>query len=144
MTTLMQTQRNGLSRMIDDMFGDFGLTPVVSRRALSGYQPSVNIIESDNDVRLVFEAPGMKKEDFRVVIKDGNLVVTGERSFVIDDQKERVVHREFGDSRFTRSFTLSDLINTDSVKADYSQGLLTVTLAKREEAKPREIEISVN
>lgn len=144
MTTLMQTQRNGLSRMIDDMFGDFGLTPVVTRGALNGYQPSVNIIESDNDVRLVFEAPGMKKEDFRVVIKDGNLVVTGERSFVIDDQKERVVHREFGDSRFTRSFTLSDLINTDSVKADYSQGLLTVTLAKREEAKPREIEISVN
>ncbi|MDX9858956.1 MAG: Hsp20/alpha crystallin family protein [candidate division Zixibacteria bacterium] len=144
MTTLMQTQRNGLSRMIDDMFGDFGLTTVVSRRALNGYQPSVNIIESDNDVRLVFEAPGMKKEDFRVVIKDGNLVVTGERSFVIDDQKDRVVHREFGDSRFTRSFTLSDLIDTDSVKADYSQGLLTVTLAKREEARPREIEISVN
>ena len=140
----MMQHRNGFGRMIDDMFGDFSFGPVVTGRYPGSFQPSVNIVESDDDVRLIFQVPGMKKEDFKVVIKDGTLTVSGERGFEIDNEKQRLVHREFGDSRFSRSFTLSDKINTDSVKADYSQGLLTVSLAKQEEAKPKEIEVSVN
>jgi HSP20 family protein len=142
MTTQM-IRRNGLSRMIDDMFNDFGFAPVVTGRIPVGYQPAVNIVEGDQDVRLVFEVPGMKKEDFKVTIKEGVLTVSGERTFTVDDQKQSVVLREFGDSRFSRSFTLSKDINTDSVTADYSQGLLTITLAKLEQAKPKEIEISI-
>lgn len=143
MTTLTHN-RNGLTRMIDDMFTDFPFTNRANGRVCVGYQPAVNIIESDEDVRLVFEAPGMKKEDFKVTIKDGALTVSGQRSFVIDSEKQRLVHREISEAKFSRSFTLSDKINTDNVKADYSAGLLTITLAKQEEAKPKEIEISVN
>lgn len=144
MTKLMINQnRNGLSRMIDEMFNDFGFAPTVAGRETQTGQPRVNIIENDEQVRLVFEVPGMKKDDFKVVIKDGNLIVSGERKFELNEEKDRYVHREIGNARFSRSFTLSDKINTESVTADYNQGLLTISLAKQEEAKPKEIEISV-
>lgn len=142
--TNLTNHRNGLSRMIDDVFTDFPFATRTNGRVCVGYQPAVNIVESDEDVRLIFEVPGMKKEDIKVMIKDGALTVSGQRSFVIDSEKQRLVHREIAESSFSRSFTLSDKINADNVKADYSQGLLTITLAKQEEAKPKEIEISVH
>ena len=110
----------------------------------SNFVPKVNISEDDSNVRLTFELPGMEKGDIKVIVQDGILTVSGERKFEKKEETDKYVRSEIRAGSFSRSFTLSDTVNHETVSADYKNGLLEVSLAKKEETKPREIEVKVS
>jgi len=106
------------------------------------WAPSVDIYENKDQIVLEAELPGMKQEDFDLTIENNVITLRGERRFEKTDDSDNYhrVERSYGS--FTRSFTLPQTVSAEEAKAEYSNGVLRVTLPKREEAKSRRIEIS--
>jgi len=132
--------RDEIDRLFDSTFGDFARLPSV----FSGWTPAVDLIETKDNVVVRAELPGMKREDIEVTLHEGALNIAGERK---SDRKveEGGLHRSerfFG--RFQRTISLPAPVAADKVKADYKDGILTVTLPKTEEAKPKQIDVSVS
>lgn len=107
------------------------------------YMPRVNIRETEDDVTMVFELPGMAKEDIKVTVENNVLTVSGQRKEAEADEKATFVRNEILGGTFSRSFTLPRTVDTGKIEADYSAGLLTVHMARKEEAKPKQIEVNV-
>ena len=111
---------------------------------LTGWTPALDVQEDKDKFTIKVEVPGLKREDIDVSLQDDALVISGERtSEKIEEDVE--IHRQerlFG--KFQRALTLPEPVATDKVKADYKDGVLTVTLPKTEEAKPKKIDVSVN
>ena len=105
------------------------------------WSPSVDIYENKDSIVLEAELPGMKPEDVNISIENNVLTVHGERKFEKKDEKDNFhrVERSYGS--FTRSFTLPPTVSSENVDAVFENGILRLTMAKREEAKPRRIEI---
>lgn len=111
---------------------------------LSGtWTPSVDIYEDENSIVLEADLPGIKPEDFKLSIENNKLTLSGERKFEKEEKGENFhrVERSYG--TFTRNFTLPSTVNVDEVKADFKDGVLRVTLPKREEVKARQIQVTV-
>lgn len=107
-------------------------------------QPSVNVIETEDDFRIEVAAPGLTKEDFDVNIDKKVLTVSAETKQTETEGTEKYTRREFSYSSFKRSFNLPDAVNEENIAAEYENGVLILSLPKREEAKPqpaRQIEI---
>ncbi len=107
------------------------------------WTPGVDIYEDENSIVLEADLPGVKAEDFRLSIKNYKLTLSGERKFEKEHKGENFhrVERSYGS--FTRAFTLPSTVNVDSVNAEFKDGVLRVTLPKREEVKARQIEVTV-
>jgi HSP20 family protein len=105
------------------------------------WSPSVDIYENKDQIVLEAELPGMKPEDVNISIENNILTIHGERRFEKKDEKDNFhrVERSYGS--FTRSFTLPPTVSSEAADAVFENGVLRLTLAKREEAKPRRIEI---
>jgi HSP20 family protein len=106
-----------------------------------GFLPACDIWETDGDVVIALDAPGLHPENISAEVVDGQLVVTGERTAT----SEGVVRRyrtERWQGRFVRSFSVPQGIDGDAISADYQDGVLTVTLPKPEAAKPKRITIN--
>ncbi|WP_372948517.1 Hsp20/alpha crystallin family protein [Mariniphaga sp.] len=109
--------------------------------------PAVNVKESDSDFKIEVAAPGLKKSDFKLNYDKGRLTISSEKS---DEKSEKngkeVTRREFSYQSFQRSFTIpDDIVNADKISAKYKDGILHVTLPKREEAKVKTVkEIKVS
>lgn len=99
--------------------------------------PATNIRESGDDFVIEVAAPGMEKSDFEVNVDNGVLSIGYEREEKHENEGEEYTHREFGYSSFRRSFTLPDTIDGDKVDAKYKNGVLYVTLPKKENAKKK-------
>ena len=108
------------------------------------FMPKTNVEETEDNLSLVFEIPGMDKKDIRVTVHENVLTVSGERKMEASNQENGFMRSEISTGTFSRSFTLPDTVNTESVSADYRQGMLYVKLAKKEEVKPKEIEVQVS
>jgi len=108
------------------------------------FSPAVDIHETKDQVSLVFELPGMDKKDIKVWVENNILTVSGERNLRREEKETDYLRSEIVDGSFSRSFTLPESIDVSKISADYKDGLLTVTLARAEEAKPKEIEVKVN
>ncbi len=107
--------------------------------------PAVNIKETNEEFVLELAIPGMKKSDFIIDVENKILSVASEVRIENEETKQNYTRREFGYSSFKRTFTLPDSVESDSVKGTYKDGILMITLPKREEAKqkpPKRIEIS--
>lgn len=109
--------------------------------------PAVNVRENDNEVVIELAAPGMKKSDFNVNYDNGRLTISSEKKDEKTEKEgEKISRQEFNYQSFQRSFNVPEnMVDTDKINAKYSDGILHVTLPKREEAKPRpskEIKIS--
>jgi HSP20 family protein len=108
--------------------------------------PAVNVIENDNEFAIELAAPGMKKDDFKINLDDNVLTISSEKKMENEEKKGQYSRREFSYQSFQRSFTLPEYIaDREKVTARYTDGILTISIPKREEAKPkpaREIEIS--
>ena len=106
--------------------------------------PAVDIRETENELVVKADVPDLKFEDIDVRMENGTLTLRGERKF--EEKKNEGgwhrVERSYG--TFERSFTLPDSVNPEGVKADYKAGTLTVTLPKKEIAKPRQVKAHVN
>lgn len=101
--------------------------------------PAVNIIESETNFVLELAAPGRKKEDFNIEINDNILTVSSEQKSETEekDSKGKYTRREFSLNSFKRVFTLPETIDEDKINAVYNDGLLELTLPKKEEALPK-------
>lgn len=130
-----------LHSVLNDWFDGDGAS-VESRT--STWHPAVDVLEGKDAYLIRAELPGMKKEDIHVELKDGSLVLSGERKAdaLADGVKYRHVERVA--AKFWRSFSLPETIKQDSIEATYKDGVLEVRIPKAEEAKPRQIEISVH
>jgi HSP20 family protein len=109
----------------------------------SAFAPPVDVYEDEHSVVLKIEVPGIDEKDIDVRIENNTLSVHGERKFEKEEKEEnyRRVERQYGS--FTRTFTLPNTVDQESVQANYDKGVLKVKLAKKAEAKPKQIKVNV-
>jgi HSP20 family protein len=109
----------------------------------TGFAPAVDVYEDEHNVTLKIEVPGIEEKDIDVRIENNVLTVHGERKFEKEEKEEnyRRIERQYGS--FTRSFTLPNTVDTEKVNANYDKGVLNITLAKKAEAKPKQIKVNV-
>lgn len=110
---------------------------------LSGWTPPLDVFEDKDNFIVKAELPGMKKEDIEVSLHDGSLSISGERKSETKHEDAELYRTERFFGRFQRTVTLPAPVAADKVKAQYKDGILTVTLAKTEQAKPKQIDVSV-
>src|ERR1700682_656872 len=109
----------------------------------SSFAPAVDVYEDEHNVTLKIEVPGIDEKDIDVRIQDNTLTVHGERKIEKEEKEEnyRRVERQYG--TFTRSFTLPSSVDPAQVNAQYDNGVLKISLAKKAEAKPKQIKVNV-
>ena len=108
------------------------------------WTPAVDIFETENhDLVLKAELPGMSREDIEVTVENGTLVLKGQKKFdtEVKDEHYRRIERSYG--QFYRSFTLPNTVDATRITAAYKDGVLTIRLPQREEAKPKQIAVNV-
>jgi HSP20 family protein len=105
--------------------------------------PAVNIAENDNEFHIELAVPGLKKEDFKINLDKNILTVSAEKKAENTAEAKKYSKREYSYSSFVRSFTLPDSVDHSKIEADYTDGILKLTVAKREEAKFQSREIAV-
>jgi HSP20 family protein len=124
---------------LNRMFSDF-YEETFSR----AWVPPVDIYETDgHEVVLKAELPDMKREDINVTFENGVLTLKGERKFEQDVKKENFQRIERRHGSFSRSFTLPNTVDAGRINASYKDGVLTIRLPQREEAKPKQIAVNV-
>lgn len=107
--------------------------------------PPVDIYENDqHEIVIKAELPGMSKEEIDLRLENNTLTIRGERRRETESKEDQYHRVERAYGAFSRSFTLPSSVDSGKVKADYKDGVLTVTLPPREEAKPRQIQVQVN
>ncbi|MFZ2525154.1 MAG: Hsp20/alpha crystallin family protein [Candidatus Ferrigenium altingense] len=112
--------------------------------AVADWAPSVDISETDSAYLIKGEIPGVKKEDVKVTIQDGMLTIQGERRQEKEEKGKKFHRIECSYGSFARSFRVPSDADESSVKAEFKDGMLNVTLAKSEKAKPKSINVSVS
>ncbi len=105
----------------------------------SGWSPALDLYQNNDDVIALVELPGMRKEDIEISLHDGTLTISGERKSETSDGAAERTERYVG--KFRRSITLPARVDASKVSATYRDGILTVTLPKAEEAKPKQIQV---
>ncbi len=107
------------------------------------WTPPVDIVENENELVLTADVPGVKMDAIDIKLEDGTLTISGNREFV-SEKKEGGYHRmERAYGKFQRAFSLPESVDAEKVAAAYDNGVLRVTLPKKEIAKPRSIKVSV-
>ena len=126
-------------RVFEDAFTRMLSEPRTARP----WSPAVDIYETENELVLKADLPDVKLENIDVRVENGTLTIKGERRFE-QEEKSKGFHRiERSYGAFTRSFAVPATVETDKVAADYRDGVLTVTLPKKEAAKPRQVKVAV-
>ncbi len=139
------TNTKAFGHVIDELFNT-KISDLV-QTDFSFSKPSVNIIENDDNYKIEVAAPGLKKGDFDIKVENKQLIIkaSNKNESAESETDTNYRRREFNYTSFSRSFHISDKIDSEKIGAHYEDGILTVTLEKREEAKdkgPRTIEIS--
>jgi HSP20 family protein len=106
----------------------------------SGWSPALDLYQNNDSVVAIVELPGMRKEDIEISLHDGMLTISGERTSEVSEG-EKAERTERFSGKFRRSITLPARVDAGKVSATYKDGILTVTLPKAEEAKPKRIQI---
>jgi HSP20 family protein len=134
-----------MNRLFDESFrGHTGTGGHEDDWALGGsWAPTVDIYEHDNTIVLKAEIPGVDPKDVDIRVENNTLTLRGERK-VDQEVKHDNYHRvERAYGQFSRSFTLPNTVDTEKIQAEYKDGVLKVALPKREEAKPKRIQVDV-
>ena len=110
---------------------------------LTSWAPAVDIFETEHELVVKADLPDIDAKDLDIRVENNILSIRGERKFEkkVSEDKYLRVERAYGS--FSRSFSLANTVNSEAIKADYSNGVLTLTIPKREEAKPKQIKINV-
>lgn len=144
-TTNSATHLPTWSSLFDDFFNR-DLTSVFSQNFNTGISlPKVNIRETADAYFVEMAVPGLKKSDFQIDLENQLLSISTEVEEKSEENEENYTRREFGYSSFKRSFTLPETVDEEKIKANYKEGILSIHLPKKEEAKqkpPRNIKIS--
>ncbi len=105
----------------------------------TGTMPPVNISDNDAAYTIEFVSPGRTKEDFQLNLEDGRLTVSSEKNKEVTEEKKQFSLKEFSLTPFTRSFTLPEEADQNAINAGYENGILTITISKREDVKLRKV-----
>jgi HSP20 family protein len=127
-----------LNRLFSDFFGR-----AMQEQNLTTWAPAVDIYEGRNELVVKADLPDVKPEDLAIRVENNILTIRGERKFEkkADEKNYLRVERAYGS--FARSFSLANTVNTEAIKADYKDGVLTLNIPKREEAKAKQIKVNV-
>lgn len=143
MRTLTSSPRtNDFQEHFNRMFNDaFGRTREESN--LTTWAPAVDIHESEHELTVKADLPGIDAKDLDIRVENNILTIRGDRKFEkkVNEDSYLRVERAYGS--FSRSFSLANTVNSDAIKADYQNGVLTLVVPKREEAKPKQIRVTV-
>lgn len=121
------------------------LSRLFSEPASRPWSPAVDIFETENELVLKADLPDVDAKNVGIQLENNTLTLKGERKFESENATQKGFHRiERSYGKFVRAFSLPDTVQGDQVKADFKNGVLTVTLPKKEVAKPRTINIQVN
>jgi HSP20 family protein len=132
-----------LASLHEEMDRMFDFSPFFrSTGSFSRWSPAVDVYQDRDQFTVVAELPGMKKEEIEISLHDGALTISGERKREDSNKESYRTERYVG--RFQRSLTLPAAVDANKVKATYQDGILKVVLPKAEEAKPKQIEVSVS
>jgi HSP20 family protein len=136
----LSSLRDELDRLFESPWAELSR----NSQLLSGWTPALDVCEDKENFIVKAELPGMKKEDIEVSLHDGSLSISGERKSESKHEDAEVYRAERFFGRFQRTVTLPASVAADKVKAQYRDGVLTVSLPKTEEAKPKQIDVSVS
>jgi len=129
------TTNRAFDRLVQQFFAPSNGEPV-------SWAPAVDVTEDDQAVKLQVELPGVNPADVNITVANGVLTISGEKKSDREDKQDTVQFVERWYGRFQRSFTLPGSVNAEKVKADFTNGVLTVTLPKSEMARARRIEVT--
>jgi len=134
----------GLQDRMNRLFSD-SFSAVTSQEPLAAgsFVPPVDVYEDEQGIRLKMEVPGIDEKDIDIRLENNLLTVRGERKLEKETKEENYHRIERSYGSFTRSFSLPNTVNTDEVKAAYGKGVLTISLGKRAEARPKQIKVDI-
>src|SRR5437867_7860519 len=133
-TTLQEQLNRVLGDMLERAGDESNLTP---------WAPAVDIFETEHELVVKADLPDVNPQDLDIRVENNILTIRGERKFEnkVNDENYLRVERSYGS--FSRSFQLANSVNSEAIKADYQNGVLTLSIPKREEAKPKQIKVNV-
>jgi HSP20 family protein len=143
MRTLTSSPRtNDFQDQFNRIFNDaFGRTREESN--LTTWAPAVDIHESEHELTVKADLPGIDAKDLDIRLENNILTIRGDRKFEKKVNEDNYLRVERAYGSFSRSFSLANTVNSDAIKADYQNGVLTLVVPKREEAKPKQIRVTV-
>lgn len=126
---------NTFPALFDTFFNDLDR---MEKPTFANTLPSVNVVENEENFRIELAAPGLSREAFKVNVHEDVLTISSEKKTENEDKAENYTRREFSYASFKRSFNLPESVDSDNIAATYNEGILNITLPKKEEAKPKE------
>ncbi len=135
----VNTLQDQFNRLFNDAFDRKG-----EESSLTAWAPAVDIYETEHELVVKADLPEVDPKDLDIRVENNILTIRGERKFEKKVNEDNYLRVERAYGSFARSFTLANTVNSDAIKADYQNGVLTLTIPKREEAKPKQIKVNVN
>ncbi|HEY1469953.1 MAG TPA: Hsp20/alpha crystallin family protein [Candidatus Acidoferrum sp.] len=132
------TLREQINRVFADLLERTG-----EESNLTAWAPAVDIFETEHELVVKADLPDVDPQDLDIHVENNILTIRGERKFEKDVKEENYLRIERAYGSFTRSFSLASTVNSEAIKADYKNGVLTLSIPKREEAKPKQIKVNV-
>jgi HSP20 family protein len=135
----LSTLQDQFNRLFNESFRNHS-----EESALTTWAPAVDIYETPNELVVKADLPDVSEKDIDVRVENNLLTIRGERKFEKSVSEENFLRVERTYGAFSRSFSLPNTVNAEAIGAEYKNGVLTVTLPKREESKPRQVKVTVN
>ena len=131
-----------LQEQINHIFGE-GVRHTGEESNLTPWAPAVDIYETENELVVKADLPDVNPQNLDIRVENNILTIRGERKFESKVNEDNYLRIERAYGSFSRSFSLANSVKSDAIKADYQNGVLTLSLPKREEAKPKQIKVNV-
>jgi HSP20 family protein len=131
-----------LQEQVNRLFGNV-LERTAEESNLTAWAPAVDIYETEHELVVKADLPEVDAKDLDIRVENNLLTIRGERKFEKKVNEENYLRVERAYGSFSRSFSLANTVNAEAIKADYQSGVLTLTIPKREEAKPKQIKVNV-
>jgi HSP20 family protein len=133
-TTLQEQLNSVFSNVLERAGDESNLTP---------WAPAVDIFETEHELVVKADLPDVNPQDLDIHVENNILTIRGERKFENQEKEENYLRIERAYGSFSRTFSLANTVNSDAIKADHKNGVLTLSIPKREEAKPKQIKVNV-
>src|SRR3989454_3763848 len=134
----VNTLQDQFNRLFSDVFDR-----KAEESSLTAWAPAVDIYETGHELVVKADLPEVDPKDLDIRVENNVLTIRGERKFEKKVNEDNYLRAERAYGSFSRSFSLANSVNAEAIKADYHNGVLTLTLPKREEAKPKQIKVNV-